>query len=76
VSSASGGNIHAQWICQQLGYRRVNQQGGTCGNTCSYCTAGSSCAAPGAKSFTGGGAGTADEFGPQLCCTVMWECAH
>ena len=73
--SPQGGKYHAQYVCQQLGYSTVSQQGGTCGNTCGYCQGVTSCNATGNQNFDGGGGSCgSDANGPLLCNTVMWRC--
>jgi len=74
LSSTRGGgsNLYsALAICNSLGYASVlNTYAGNCGDTCSTCTAGTSCSAPGTSSFTGLTMGAGDV----ISSTVEWEC--
>ena len=72
--TGGGGQYHAQKICQNLGYSKIGQMGGTCGKVCGRCVENTSCKTPGVKTFDGGGACGSDELGPILCTTVMWTC--
>ncbi len=72
--TGAGGNYHALKICQNLGYNKLGQHGGTCGKVCGRCEENTGCKTPGTKNFDGGGACGSDELGPILCKTVMWTC--
>ena len=74
ISANTGGNYHAQQICQLYGYSTLGRYGGTCGNVCGYCQAQTSCMATGNQNFDGGGTCGQDQFGPIICFTVMWQC--
>jgi len=76
VSANNAGYYHVDEICQQLGYARMSQQGGTCGNVCGYCEGNTSCDAPGQRIFDGNGDCGVDEHGRITCYTVMWECTN
>lgn len=71
-NGATGGNsFHALTICNSLGYGAVyGFYQGTCGDTCSTCTAGTSCTAPGTSSFVTLAMPAGDVIGS----TVEWEC--
>ena len=71
ISSVSGGEYHADTICQQLGYLRHGRDGGTCGSVCGYCEDNTSCSNPGTETYDG-----ADTCGEALCSTVQWECVN
>ncbi len=73
-STGTGGNYHAASICTALGYRAIGQFGGNCADVCSFCTAGSTCTAPGTQTFDGNGNCGTDALGQILCATVMWTC--
>lgn len=75
VSADDGGQYNADVICQELGYDRADQAGGTCGNVCGYCEAPTSCSAPGTKIFDGNGVSTGP-YGMLLATTVMWTCVN
>lgn len=70
VSSNTSGTYDHHGICQFLGYGQASQWGGSCGDVCGYCESGTSCNAPGNRTFDGGGTSCA----PNLCSTVHWEC--
>ena len=74
--SANGGMYHAEYICKQLGYAKLGQYGGTCGNVCGYCQGQTSCSMLGNKFFGGSGSCGSDQYGQILCNTVMWECTQ
>lgn len=76
VSADNEGFFHVDRICQSLGYSRMSQFGGTCGNVCGYCEEPTSCLSPGERFFDGEGECGIDELGQQLCFTVMWECVR
>ena len=60
-----------QTICQNLGYSRSAQNGGTCGEICGYCEGRmANCMRPGKENYDGGGSCGAD----CLQTTVMWQC--
>jgi len=76
LSANSSGRYHANYICQQLGYRTIGRWGGTCGTVCGYCGAGS-CSSPGSQTYDNGTNGPncgSDSNGGIYCITVMWEC--
>ncbi|WP_133300558.1 hypothetical protein [Seongchinamella sediminis] len=73
VSADNEGVYEADRICQQLGFDRVDQYGGTCGDVCGYCQPETtSCSSPGNKTFDGNG----DANFPQLAFAVMWTCVN
>ena len=74
VSAASSGHYHAEQICKILGYGSLGTFGGTCGNTCGFCEAPTTCNAPGVESYDGHGDCGSDAFGKILCFTVQWQC--
>lgn len=76
VSANARGLYHVDQICRGLGYARMSQYGGTCGNVCGYCQDPTSCEAPGERFFDGAGDCGTDDLGLQLCFTVMWECVR
>jgi len=69
-----GGNFHPELICAELGYSSVGQFGGTCGDVCGYCEAGTSCMSTGNQNYDGGGNCGMDAGGLVLCITVHWQC--
>jgi len=75
-SAAGGGNFHPDLICAQLGYAGYTFTGGTCGNVCGFCEGPTSCMAPGAQNFAGGGECGTDVGGTILCFTVQWLCVN
>ncbi len=70
-ADAGGGTFAFQTICQNLGYTKAAQWGGTCGDICGYCQGHvNSCMMTGTEKYDGGGVCGADCLGS----TVMWEC--
>jgi hypothetical protein len=74
--SNGGGTYHAEYICKQLGYAKLGQHGGTCGNVCGYCQGNTSCNSLGNMNFDSGGSCGSDQYGQMLCNTVMWQCTQ
>ena len=70
VSHKGGGEYNARRICSELGYNRVTDWGGTCGNVCGYCEGGTSCNNPGKNTFDGSGGSP-----NSLSTVVQWRCA-
>jgi hypothetical protein len=76
ISADDGGTYNADLICQNLGYDRAGDHGGTCGNVCGYCEGTTSCSSPGNKFFDGGGGEGDAGFGLVLSYTVHWLCVN
>jgi hypothetical protein len=76
VNANSSGRYHANFICQQLGYRTLGNWDGTCGNVCGYCEGSTSCSANGNERMgrTEGPNCGSDSNGGIYCNTVMWQC--
>ncbi|MCS6912376.1 MAG: hypothetical protein RMK29_07915 [Myxococcales bacterium] len=68
-----GGQFSFQTICQNLGYSRAAQWGGSCGDMCGHCEGRmTSCLRPGTERYDGAGL-----CGPDcLQRTVMWQCVR
>lgn len=75
ISADNQGTYNADLICQDLGFDRAGQRGGTCGNVCGYCEATTSCDSPGNKTFDGNGASSGD-YGLVMAVTVHWTCVN
>ena len=79
ISANPEGGYHMAKICQNLGYNKVGQWGGTCGGVCGFCQNGTSCQNPGPAVFSEGvnqnynNCGQ-DGLGPITCKWVMWTC--
>jgi len=71
-----GGQLHAQQICNSLGYSTLGSFGGTCGNVCGYCEGATSCESHGSQTYDGAGACGNDGAGQILCNTVQWQCLN
>ncbi len=74
IAGNTGGTYHAGLICHNLGYSKVGQYGGTCGNVCGYCEGATNCNMHGQQHFDNGGLQGMDMYGPILSFTVMWTC--
>ena len=79
ISSNPEGQYHIVKICQDLGYSKVGEWGGTAGAVCGVNQANSSCMNLGQKVFTQGawkGTGNCgqDGLGPIVCKWVQWTC--
>lgn len=72
----NGGMYHAEYICKQLGYAKLGQHGGTCGNICGYCQNQTACNNLGTEKYDNGGSCGSDQYGQILCQTVMWQCTQ
>src|SRR5439155_14793023 len=65
---------HAVAICSSLGYTRLSEYGGDCGNVCGYCEQPTSCMSPGNAEFHQDGVVSNGADGPVLGFTVHWLC--
>lgn len=79
ISSDVEGQYHIVKICQDLGYTKVGQWGGTAASVCGVNQPAASCMNPGQMVFTEGawkGVGNcgSDGLGQIACKWVMWTC--
>ena len=74
-STGDGAEYDPIVACLSLGYSRVGQYGGNCGNVCGYCREDdSSCTDPGTENYDGGNSCDFDGESGTLCFGAMWEC--
>jgi hypothetical protein len=66
---------HATTVCAKLGYTKLGDFGGDCGNVCGYCQPEpTSCMRLGNAEFHQGGVVSMAPDGPVLGFTVHWLC--
>ncbi len=66
---------HAVSICSSLGYTRLVDYGGNCGDVCGYCeVSGTSCLSHGREEFHHDGLISSGPDGPVIGFTVHWRC--